>query len=62
MSEEFSAFDLIVSLRGGLPAACDFCKQPFTDDRYPVPEEAGDWACIECLDRWESNSSHKPTG
>lgn len=54
MSDEYNraAFDLIVSLRGGLPEKCDFCGQPYTDARYPVPEEAGEWACNECLKRW----------
>jgi hypothetical protein len=47
-----AAFDLIVGLRGGLPEACDFCGQPFTQARYPVPEEAGEWTCSECLARW----------
>lgn len=50
-----AAFDLIVGLRGGLPEACDFCGQPFTKDRYPVPEEAGEWTCSECLARWIKN-------
>jgi ribosomal protein L37AE/L43A len=47
-----SAFDLIVSLRGGLPERCDFCKKPYTEDRYPIPEEAGEWTCNECVARW----------
>jgi ribosomal protein L37AE/L43A len=54
-SSNQAAFDLIVALRGGLPADCDFCGQPFTQARYPVPEEAGAWACRECLDRWIKN-------
>ena len=48
-----AAFLFLVDLRGGLPEACDFCKQPYNDARYPVPEEAGDWACNECVARWE---------
>jgi hypothetical protein len=62
-----AAFELIVSLRGGLPEKCDFCGQPFDYDalrtaqaspsgvgqlRWPVPEEAGEWTCSECLARW----------
>ena len=47
-----AVFDWIVELRGGLPAKCDFCDQPYTDTRYPVPEEAGEWTCSECLARW----------
>jgi hypothetical protein len=54
-SDEYNraAFDLIVSLRGGLPGQCDFCGQPFSQKRHPVPEEAGEWACTECVARWE---------
>lgn len=52
MTDKYTTFDLLVDLRGGLPDACDFCLQPFTDDRYPVPEEAGEWACSECWARW----------
>ncbi len=51
MSNEI--FKMIVALRGGIPERCDFCEQPYTDERFPVPEEAGDWACTECWDRWE---------
>ena len=36
--------EMIIALRGGLPDRCDFCRQPYTEERYPVPEEAGDWA------------------
>jgi hypothetical protein len=51
---EFTTFDLLVSLRGGFPDCCDFCGQPYTDTRYPVPEEAGEWACLECVTRWDA--------
>lgn len=44
--------DLIFALRGGAPETCDFCGQPYTDDRRPEPEEAGQWACSECTARW----------
>jgi len=57
--QPFSTFDLIVELRGGLPEACDFCGQPYTDDRYPVPEEAGDWACSECVARWDATDRNE---
>jgi ribosomal protein L37AE/L43A len=43
---------LLISLRGGFPDACDFCGQPFTAKRWPVPEESGAWACSECDARW----------
>lgn len=46
------AFDLIVGFRGGVPEKCDFCEQPFTQKRYPIPEEAGEWACSDCYARW----------
>ena len=47
-----SAFAFIADLRGGVPQQCDFCKQPYTGERYPIPEEAGEWACSECYDQW----------
>jgi ribosomal protein L37AE/L43A len=34
------------------PKMCDFCGQPFTEARYPVPEEGRAWACSECEARW----------
>lgn len=43
--------DLIINLRGGLPAQCDFCKQPTVEEKLH-PEEAGEWVCEECLKRW----------
>lgn len=48
---------MIADLRGGLPECCDFCKQPFTEARYPIPEEAGEWTCRECLTRWEAEDA-----
>jgi len=56
MSDDYNkaAFDFIVSLRGGLPEKCDFCGQKFTRERYPIPEEAGEWTCSECLARWQT--------
>ena len=47
----------IIDLRGGLPECCDFCQKPYTENRTPVPEEAGQWACIECWDRWEADDA-----
>ena len=46
--------DLIADLRGGLPEACYWCQQAFTAERYPIPEEAGEWICRECLTRVEA--------
>jgi hypothetical protein len=59
MTDDYNqtAFEMIVALRGGLPAACDFCGQPFTAARYPVPEEAGEWACSECMTRWNAEAA-----
>lgn len=56
MSDDFnidglSARELIGSIRGELPTHCDFCKKP-TDPENLHPEEGGDWACSECLERW----------
>lgn len=48
------ALAMLIALRGGPPKACDFCGKRFTAKRYPVPEEAGAWACSECLARWET--------
>ena len=44
--------EMIHSLRGGEPTHCDFCTEPF-DERGAVPDEAGEWACYRCWDRWE---------
>jgi hypothetical protein len=44
---------MIAELRGGIPVKCDFCNQPYSEQRHPVPEEAGEWACTECWKRWE---------
>ena len=44
--------DMIVELRGGIPENCDFCGKPFSEIRQPIPEEAGEWTCSECLKRW----------
>lgn len=45
------ARDLIVALRGGVPEQCDFCgSKPLPELLHP--EEAGMWACEDCLRRW----------
>lgn len=42
---------LIADLRGGVPDSCSFCgKATKPEDLHP--EEAGEWACIECIKRW----------
>lgn len=45
--------EMIVAMRGGIPDNCDFCGQPFNQQRAPIPEEAGEWTCSECWERWE---------
>jgi len=52
--------ELIVAMRGGIPDRCDFCDQPFTEANYPTPEEAGEWACIECVKKWDE--AHRKDG
>ena len=49
---------LIVDLRGGVPEQCDFCRQPRPADELH-PEEAGMWACIHCIERWEKEDLSK---
>lgn len=44
---------MIAESRGGIPETCDFCERPFTEERYPTPEEGRAWACIECVNVWE---------
>jgi hypothetical protein len=56
MSDPLDTMALIMALRGGHPKICDFCGQPYSKDRWPVPEEAGAWACSECCARWESEA------
>lgn len=46
----------ILHLRGGFPEKCDFCQQPYTQSRSPTPDEAGQWACSECWERWENEN------
>jgi len=48
----------IAAIRGGVPEVCDFCGQAYEGGRYPVPEEAGEWACSECLERWANEAPH----
>ena len=50
---------MIAELRGGIPECCDFCDQEFTEERYPTPEEAGMWACIECVERWAREDAER---
>jgi hypothetical protein len=47
-----AAFQLIADIRGGLPERCDFCGLAYTEGRYAIPEEAGEWACNHCYARW----------
>lgn len=56
---DWRGIDIIAGLRGGYPDKCDFCGQPMKPEDA-IPEEAGDWACRECWDRWESESQALP--
>jgi len=53
--------EMIAELRGGIPECCDFCSKPFTEQNYPTPEEAGEWACIDCVTRWDKQEKEKNT-
>jgi ribosomal protein L37AE/L43A len=61
MTDDFNraAFEMLAANRGGIPETCDFCKQPFTDQRWPVPEEASAWACSECEARWAKEEARR---
>lgn len=48
--------EIITEMRGGIPDKCSFCEQPF-DERGAIPEEAGDWACYPCWDKWAKESA-----
>jgi hypothetical protein len=41
----------IANFRGGVPLCCDFCHCLRNLDELE-PEEAGDWACHDCLRKW----------
>lgn len=56
--DEPTARELIIELRGGLPLTCDFCGKG-TSEYDLHPEEAGMWACITCINRWEKEEEHK---
>lgn len=61
-TNKMNMLDLIAELRGGMPEQCDFCGQPYTKERYPVPEEAQAWACSECWALWEQQDKEKKAG
>jgi formylmethanofuran dehydrogenase subunit E len=44
--------EMIIALRGGVADKCDFCGED-TPEEDMHPEEAGQWACITCITRWE---------
>ena len=52
-----AVMEMLIVNRGGIPAACDYCKLPFTVARYPVPEEGRSWACRKCETRWEKEEN-----
>ena len=53
---------MIAELRGGIPESCDFCGKPYNEERHPIPEEAGDWTCSECWERWEKEDAEQNRG
>lgn len=56
--EEFTARDLVIGLRGGVPEKCSFCNEP-TPENQLEPEEAGDWVCWSCQERWDAEDKKK---
>jgi hypothetical protein len=48
---------MIAELRGNIPECCDFCGQPYNDQRHPTPDEGGEWACTECWKRWDAEDA-----
>jgi ribosomal protein L37AE/L43A len=61
MSDDYhkAAFQLLIDMRGGIPGSCDFCEEPYTTARWPVPEEAGLWACSDCDARWTREDAER---
>lgn len=47
---KLSVRELIVGLRGEIPAKCDFCHRATHEDDLH-PEEAGMWICIKCIEK-----------
>ena len=45
---EKECWAMLVGNRGGIPEKCDFCDQPYSETRHPVPEEGRAWSCSEC--------------
>ncbi len=54
-----NVLEMIAEMRGGIPECCDFCGQTFNETRHPIPEEAGEWTCTECWERWEKEDEVK---
>lgn len=48
--------DLIIDLRGGSHEKCDFCGGTFPHEEIH-PEEAGQWACIHCIEKWRKEGT-----
>lgn len=49
-----NTLELLAHLRGGHPSKCDFCGKHYSvkENRVPIPEKGGVWACSECYTRW----------
>lgn len=58
MSDDSNSRDLIIALRGGIPAKCDFCGKETPPERMD-PEEGGEWVCYDCEERWEREEREK---
>lgn len=54
-------WDMLAANRGGIPKQCDFCQQPYSPTRHPVPDEACTWACTECLEKWQAEDRTQAT-
>ena len=53
--------EFIAWLRGGQPSKCDFCGDDVTLEDA-VPEEAGQWACMSCFNRFEEQDKRERSG
>lgn len=51
-----SVRQFIEDFRGGVPSKCDFCQHETPPEKLE-PEEAGEWVCHACLDRWRAKET-----
>lgn len=45
---EQAVWRMLIANRGGIPEKCDYCQQPYTETRRPMPEEGRSWSCTDC--------------